>query len=233
MFSIKKLSRLTGATYLAMAPLGVLGILYIPSAILVDGDMATTIQNVVANNSMFHLSIFAALAVQLIQIILVLLLYKLFKPVSKIAAVLMVAFIIPAVSIAMLNDVNLLTISAIATGASFAANFTVEQVEGLVGMLFSMHQAGVMVAQIFWGIWLFPMGYLAYRSGFVPRIIGVLLMIGCFGYLADSLLFVLGVQVGFTVSEYTFIGEVLLPLWLLFRAGTVEQRYRENYEATA
>lgn len=225
MNSIKNLSRLTGATYLLMVPFGILGILYVPNSILVVDDMAATIANINAHTSMFHFSIFASLVVQLIQILLVLLLYKLLSHTSRTAGVLMIAFIIPAVSIAMLNEVNLLAISSLVSGAAYTASFTTEQIQGLVGLLFQMHQSGVFVAQIFWGIWLFPMGYLAYHSGYIPRIIGVLLMIGCFGYLTDSLLFVLGTDIGFTVSEFTFLGEVLLPLWLVFKAKEIAHKH--------
>ncbi len=221
MFSIKNLARITGATYLLMIPFGVLGILYVPSAIFVHNDMVATVGNIIANKQMFHFSIFASLVVQLIQIVLVLLLYKLLSHASKTAGILMIAFIIPAVSIAMLNEVNLLAISSLVSGATYTASFTAEQIQGLVGLLFEMHQAGVFVAQIFWGIWLFPMGYLVYHSGYIPRFIGVLLMIGCFGYLADSLFFVLNIDIRFTISEFTFLGEVLLPLWLIFKASDI------------
>lgn len=225
MLSIKNLSRLTGATYLLMVPFGILGILYIPNVILVPGDMVTTIENIRENLSMFHFSIFASLIVQLIQIVLVLLLYKLLSHASKTAGILMITFIVPAVSIAMLNEVSLLAISGLVSGAAYTASFTAEQVQGMVGLLFDMHQSGVMVAQIFWGLWLFPMGYLAYRSGYIPRLIGLLLMIGCFGYLADSLLFILNIEIGFTVSEFTFLGEVLLPLWLIVKAKDIAKKH--------
>jgi len=223
--SIKNLSRITGATYLLMVPFGVLGILYVANAIFVVGDIVATIDNINANISMVHLSVFASLMVQLIQILLVLLLYRLFNHVNKTAAILMVAFIIPAVSIAMLNEVFLLTVVELVSNASYPTSFTVLQIQGLVQLLFGTYQAGVMIAQIFWGLWLFPMGYLVYKSGYVPRIIGVLLMVGCFGYLIDSLLFILAIDVGFTVSEFTFLCEILLPLWLLFRASDVSKKY--------
>ena len=221
--SPKTLARVTGITYLVMVPFGILGILIVPNTMFVAGDMAATIENIAANKGLFHLAIFSSLFVQFIQILLVLLLYKLLSPASKTAGILMLAFIFPAVAIAMLNEVNFLAISSLVSGATYAAVFTAEQVQGIVGLLFDMHQAGVFVAQIFWGLWLFPMGYMAYKSGFMPRIIGVLLMIGCFGYLADSVLYVLGVDIGFTVSEYTFLGEVLLPLWLIVKASSVEK----------
>lgn len=228
MNSIKNLARLTGVTYLLLIPFGVLGILYIPSFISVPDDMVATISNINANGVMFHVSIFSALVVQIIQIVLVLLLYKLLKHVSKIAAVLMVAFIIPAVSIAMLNEINLLAVGSLVSGASFAANFTAGQIQGLVGLLFEMHHFGVIIAQIFWGLWLFPMGYLVYRSGYIPRFIGVLLMIGCLGYLLDSVSYILNLNIEFTISEYTFIGELLLPLWLVIKAKDIALKHPEN-----
>lgn len=210
-----------------MIPFGVLGILYVPNIILVDDNIVTTISNIKAHMPMFHFSIFASLIVQLIQIILVLLLYKLLSHTSKTAGILMIAFIVPAVSVAMLNEVNLLAISGLVSGAAYTASLTTEHIGELVSLLFSMHQAGVFIAQIFWGIWLFPMGYLVYHSGYIPRFIGVLLMIGCFGYLADSLFFVLNIDIGFTVSEYTFLGEVLLPLWLVFKAADIAKKHPE------
>lgn len=233
MTSIKHLARLTGATYLLMIPFGILGILYVPNAILVTDDMVTTVSNVIANKQMFHFSIFASLVVQLIQIVLVLLLYKLLSHASKTAGIFMIAFIIPAVSIAMLNEVSLLAVGSLVSGAAYAASFTAEQIQELVGLLFEIHQSGVFIAQIFWGIWLFPMGYLAYHSGYIPRIIGVLLMIGCFGYLTDSILFVLDVDVGFTVSEFTFLGEVLLPLWLVFKAKDIALKHPHSEIGTS
>lgn len=228
MFSIKTLSRITGITYLLMIPFGVMGILYISNAYIVPNDVIATIDRIKNNIPLFHFSIFSSLIVQLIQIVLVLLLYKLLSHASKTAGILMIAFIIPAVSIAMLNEINYFIISSLLSNASYVAHFSTEQIQGLIGMFLEMHQIGVMIAQIFWGIWLFPMGYLAYRSGYIPRIIGILLMIGCFGYLFDSIMYLLHIPVPLTISEYTFLGEVALPLWLVFKAGSIAKKHPEN-----
>jgi len=225
MHSIRTLSIVTGCTYLLMVPFGILGILYVPSTLIVDGDINATMGLIRDNMQMFHLSIFASLIVQLIQILLVLLLYRLLGHASKTAGILMIAFIVPAVSIAMLNEANYLTIGSL---LSSDADLTSAHMQDLIRMLLEKHKAGVMIAQIFWGIWLFPMGYLAYRSGYIPRIIGVLLMIGCFGYLSDSMLYILNIDAGITVSEYTFIGEVLLPVWLILKAKKIQQMHPES-----
>jgi Domain of unknown function (DUF4386) len=85
-----------------------------------------------------------------------------------------------------------------------------------------LHSQGYIIAQIFWGLWLLPLGFLVYKSGFLPKILGILLMVGCLGYLIDSFAIIL--FPGFkTISQYTFIGELLLPLWLLIKGVNVEQ----------
>ena len=205
-----------------MVPFGILGILYVPNTLIVAGDIEATVEMIQQHLPMFHFSIFASLVVQLIQIFLVLLLYRLLGHASKTAGTLMIAFIIPAVSIAMLNEANYLAISSLVRGTESTS------IQNLVGMLLEQHKSGVMIAQIFWGIWLFPMGYLAYHCGYIPRIIGILLMIGCFGYLSDSMFYILNIDVGFTISEYTFIGEVLLPVWLIVKAKKIQQMHPEN-----
>jgi hypothetical protein len=85
-------------------------------------------------------------------------------------------------------------------------------------MLFlDLHEYGVHIAQVFWGLWLFPLGYLVFKSRFLPRLLGALLMIGCVGYLIDVGIAVLLPDLDVTVSQFTFIGELLLPLWLVIK----------------
>ena len=224
MNNINKIAKVTALLYLSMIPFGVLGILYVPGSLLVPGDVTATMHNIMANEGMFRLAILAALIGQVVQIALVLALYKLLHVVNKLHAVLMVAFIIPAVAISMLNELNNIAVLALLyPTAQLAATFSVDQLYGLADFFLHLHEQGIMIAQIFWGLWLFPMGYLVYRSGYIPRIIGILLMIGCFGYLLDSLMLIWNPAFPFTFSEYTFLGEVLLPLWLLFKGVNVEK----------
>ena len=75
------------------------------------------------------------------------------------------------------------------------------------------------------------MGYLVFKSGFLPRILGILLMIGCFGYLFDSVTFFLFPNLDLTISQFTFIGEILLPLWLLIKGGDVEKWEKRAFES--
>jgi len=227
MKSIMRTARITGALYLALVPLGIFGILYVPATLFIPGDVATTVKNIVSSQSLFRLSIVSALMIQLVTIFLVLFLYKLLKPVNKNMAILMVVFSLVSVPIAMLNELNNFAALMIASDPEFIKIFTVDEVHKLVPLFLDLHNYGINIAQIFWGLWLFPMGYLIYRSGYLPRILGVIMIIGCFGYLIDSFAFFLVPDMGITLASYTGYGEIFLPLWLLIKGVDVEQ-YEKN-----
>lgn len=218
-----KTTRIAGFLYLLLVPLGILGILYIPTTLFVSGDIAATISNIRANESLFRLGIVSAIAAQLVNIFVVLYLYKLLKPVNRGMAQLMVIFLLLGVPIAFLNELTHLAVLLLLNGADYLAAFTTDQIQGMVAFFLDLHEYGIFIAQVFWGLWLFPMGYLIFKSGFLPRILGILLMIGCFGYLIDSFVFFLVPSFSVTFSEFTFLGEVLLPLWLVIKGVNVEQ----------
>jgi hypothetical protein len=103
-----------------------------------------------------------------------------------------------------------------------------------VSLFLNLHNNGIKIAGIFWGLWLFPYGFLVFKSGFLPRFIGVLLMIGCFGYLIQSFAGFLSPNLEVytaLLSALTSSGELLLPLWLLIKGVNVDQwekRARES-----
>ena len=216
-------ARIAGFLYLLLVPLGLFGMLYVPATLFVPGDTAVTASNIMANESLFRFSIVCALLTQVVQIFVVLFLYKVLKPVNKNIAVLMVILILVAVPIAMLNELNQFAILLLLDGADNLTIFTAEQMEVLLGLFLDLREHGIVIAQIFWGLWLFPMGYLVFKSNYIPKIIGILLMIACFGYLIDSLIFFFVPDFGITFSEYTFWGELFITLWLLIKGVNVEQ----------
>lgn len=224
-------ARIAGVLYLLMIPLGIFGIMYVPAALIVSGDAAATANNLLANESLYRLSIFSALLIQIVQIFLVLVLYKLLKYVNKIHAVLMVVFALAAVPIAMLNELNQFAVLLLLGGADYLTLFGADQLHSQVMFFLDLHEHGIFIAQLFWGLWLFPMGYLVFKSGFLPKFIGVLLMIGCFGYLIDAVIFYLSLDIDVTISGFTFIGEVLLPLWLVIKGVDIEQWEKRALES--
>jgi hypothetical protein len=230
--SPNRLARIAGFLHLSLIPVGVFGILYVPSVLFVPGDIATTASNIAANESLFRLSIVSAFLAQIINIFVVVLLYKLLKPASKNLAALMVIFLLLGVPIAMLNELTNYATLILVGGSEYAAIFTTEQSQALASLFLDLHLHGIFTAQIFWGLWLLPMGILAYKSGFIPRVLGVLLVIGGLGYLIDSFLFFVYPSFPITFTQFTFLGELLFPLWLLIKGVNVERWEESAFEST-
>ena len=208
-------------------PLGIFGIIYVPSSLIVLGDAATTASNIMANELLYRLSIVTALTLQIVYIFLALALYKLLNPVDKNNAVLMVILVLVAAPIAMLNELNHVAVLLVLSGSDLLTTFSLDQVQASVPLFLNLHEHGVFIAQIFWGLWLFPMGYLIFKSNFLPKALGILMIIGGFGYLVDSFVYFIFPDFDVTFSEFTFLGELLLPLWLMFKGVNHEQW--ENY----
>jgi hypothetical protein len=220
--SINKTAKVVGLLYLTLVPLSIFG-MFTSSGLIVPGDAAATARNILASESYFRLSIVSALLVQIVNIFVVLGLYALLEPVNKNMALLMVVFILLGVPIAMLNELNRFAVLVLLHSDNTLPEFTAGQLQSMVPMILNLHQLGISIAGIFWGLWLFPMGYLVLRSGFLPRLLGILLIIGCFGYLVDSFSAFLFPDLGVSVALFTFWGEILLPLWLLIKGVNVGQ----------
>ncbi|NUM43173.1 MAG: DUF4386 domain-containing protein [Anaerolineales bacterium] len=228
--SIQRTARLAGFLYLLLLPLGIFGLLYVPIAFVVPGDATATATNIANSISVYRLSILTALLIQIVNISVVLTLYQLLKSVNKYMASLMVIFIFLAAPIAMLSEINQFAVLALLNGTDHLAVFNTAQLQALVVFFLDMHDYGVSIASIFWGFWLFPMGYLVFKSGFLPKFLGILLMIGCFGYLIDFFAPFFFPNLEITVSQFTFIGELLFPLWLLIKGVNVEMWQKRALE---
>jgi hypothetical protein len=222
MNSIQKTARLSGVLYLALAALSAFGLVYVPSVLIVPGDAAATASNIVTSESLFRLGFVSNLVAFAVNIFVALLLYKLLKPVNKGIASLMVLLILMGLAIGMLNELNQFA-ALLMLGADQLTAFTAAQSQVLASLFLGIYEHGFTIAHIFWGLWLFPMGYLIFRSGFLPRVIGVLLVVAGLGYLVDFTLFFLFPDAAVTVSDFTFVGEVVLILWLLIKGVDVEQ----------
>lgn len=219
MNSIHKTARAAGFLYLIVVPLGIFGLL--TSGLIVPGDAATTAKNIMASELLFRLGIVSDLLATTVLILVVLVLYQLLKPVNKNMALLMVIFVLAGAPIAMLNKLNQLAALQILSGADYLKVFTADQLQALALLFLRLHDRGSNIAYIFWGLWLFPLGYLVFKSGFLPRILGVVLMLGCFGYLIDSFAIFLGSRVG--IGMFAALGQLLFILWLLIKGVNVEQ----------
>ena len=217
------IARLAGFLYLLTVPLGVFNFAYLPSSLIVSGDAAATAHNIMATESLFRLGIVSALLGAIIAILYVLMLYKLLKPVSKDIAVLMVVLALMGIPIAMLNELTQLGVLQLLSGADYLTVFTTAQLQALAYLFVRLHSYGISIAFIFSGLWLLPLGYLVFKSGFLPKILGVLLIIGGFGYLIDVFAEFLFPGSNLSIGLFTGLSEIFFLLWLLIKGVNVEQ----------
>jgi hypothetical protein len=214
----KKRARVAGFLYFILAITGAYGIMYVPSSIIVLNDSAATASNIIANEFLFRTGVFSNLVCQTTFIFLALALYDLFKKVSEQLAKMMVALVTVSVPIAFLIIFNQLLI-LITLKEGFMTSFDAVQQQSMAMIFLKMYNQGNVVIGIFWGLWLIPFGLLAYRSGFIHKIVGVLLVMGGISYVVDASVFVLVPAFHSTtatlVSIFGSVSELSAVLWLL------------------
>lgn len=220
MNQLKKNARLAGAIYLSMIFVAPFCMLYVPGKLIVRGDATATAANILAHETMFRLSIFGDLIGQVIFICLGVAFYRLLRDVNKTWAVLMLSFVLVSSAVCFLNVINDIAALILFRGGDFLAVFDKAQRDALAMLFLRLYNYGQFIAEIFWGLWLFPLGLLIYRSGFIPRLIGGWLMINCFGWIALSVtaLFFLGnYNALFGYLQPLLFGEMALMLYLLIK----------------
>lgn len=216
----KRIARTAGLLYLIVVVTGIFSLAYVPSQITVQGDASATVGNIVASESLFRLGIAASVICYTAFLLLPFALYRLLSPVGKGVAVLMVAFAVVSVPISFVNLLNKFDILSLLNEASYLQAFTTEQLHAQVMLSLAAYSNGMLVSKIFWGLWLLPFGYLVFKSGFLPRVLGILLMAGCFGYLIDFFGSVLvagypETAIARFVTLPASLGEIGTCLWLL------------------
>jgi uncharacterized protein DUF4386 len=207
-------ARLAGALYLLMMPFAAFT-LYVRYSRIVGSDPATTASNILAAPGLYRAAIITWLTSQVISVFLVVQLYRLLKPVDATLALLMLALALIGVPIVFANESHSFAVLLLLTDPLVSAS--VEQSAADLMLQLQLHERGIALAQIFWGLWLFPLGWLVFSSRFLPRWLGILLLIAGFGYLVDFFTAAMYPASGLKLTQFTFIGELLFPLWLIFR----------------
>lgn len=227
MTPLSKNARVAGALYALFSIFGVVRLIYIPNKLIVDGNPTATINNIAAHESLFRFGILSYLLAAAGWIFVTLALYRLLKEVNRGLAMLMVILggLMP-VPIFFMNALNDVAALLFARGGDFLNVFDTPQREAFAMLFLRLHHQGDLANEIFWGLWLLPFGLLVYKSRFLPRVLGVWLMAGCFGYLALSftgLLFPAYENKVFIYTQPLITGELAIMLWLMIR-GAKEQR---------
>lgn len=215
-----KQARMAGLLYLLMGLTGPIGLMIVPSRIMVAGDAALTAQNLVTYEWLVRIGILSNVICQTAFIFLVLALGRLFKEVNEKAVKLMIALVLVAVPIAFVNELAPIAALIITNGMHYLTVFDGDELNAMILFLLQLHEQGTTMVGLFWGLWLFPFGYLVIQSGFIPKIFGYLLMLGCLGYVLDSSISIVAPQYKVTTELLMIplgIGEIAMMFWLLIK----------------
>lgn len=183
--SNNKTARFAGLLYLILVISGIINLLYIPSQLRIRGNTSITFENFKNSELLFRYSIVSGIITFLTFIILPLVLYKLLNKINKNHATIMVIFALISVPISFVNILNKFSILTLISEKTYLQGMNITELQTQVMLHLDYYNNGNQLVQIFWGLWLFPFGCLVYKSNFLPKILGVSLMLGCFGYLIE------------------------------------------------
>jgi hypothetical protein len=222
--SPNRMARLAGLFYLLNIVFGIFAHKVVRESVLIIGDAALTVSNVLASESLFRMAFASDLVMILSYLLLAATLYTLFKDVSKNQASLMMLFVLIATPILAVNLINHANVLSLLGGADYLNAFTSAQIGANVMLSFEAFHSGVIIAQIFFGAWLLPLGYLVYKSGYFPKVLGGLLVIGGIGMMGDTFLNILypsyeGILK--SVIEVLGLSELVFCAWLLVKGANV------------
>jgi Domain of unknown function (DUF4386) len=228
-FSNKKVARIAGLLYLGVVITGIFTLMYVPNKLIVSNNSLLTYKNIISSQQLFRLGIIGGILCYTFFLFLPLALYKLFKPVNEYYALIMVLLALLSVPIFFLNVQNEFTILSLINNTNNRFALSEEQLQSQIILHLVQYDNGMKIVHIFSGLWLFPFGFLVFKSDFLPKILGVLLMLGCFGYLINFL----GSTLFSNYSKYSISSYIMLPasigeigtcLWLLIK-GVEEKKY--------
>jgi hypothetical protein len=229
--------RVAGLWYLLLCVIGPLRLIYIPSKLFVRGNATATVNNIAAHEWLFRFGMVGDLVGAVILIFLVLAFYRLFREVDQYLAVLVM--ILGGVMPALIYFVNVVSDAGalmIVRGPDFLSVFDKPQRDALVMLLLRLHDQQITAAEILWGLWLLPLAILVYRSRFLPRFLGVWLVINGFAYVIMSFTGVLLPQYQnkvFIISQPALFGELALMLWLVIKGAKPQPLYAPALSSAA
>ena len=219
-FTLKKTARLAGLLYLIWVITGIYGIFFISQKIIVQGDAVATAQNMLSNEFLFRIGMINDIISNIIWVFIALVLYRLFKQVNERQAKLMVALVLVQIPVVFFMEALNITSLMIFKG-EILKTFELIQRQDLAMLFLKINDYGMFVLETFWGLWLLPFGLLVYKSGFIPRILGLFLILNGIAYIAHSFTILLFPDYRTLVGEFSMpfwiLGEISITLWLLIK----------------
>jgi hypothetical protein len=214
-YSPKRLARVAGVLYLLIAIFSTFALVLVDGRMYVPGDAATTARNVVANAELVRLAVIADLFQATVFVFLAMIMYTLLKHVQTRVANAMVVLVAIATGIMCLDAVFRFMSLRIATDTAYLTAFGTAGANAMVLLLLETQQYGYLIAQIFFGLWLVPLGYLAYASGLFPRALGAVLIVGGACYILDLLVRFLAPELGGMIHGIVVIPPTIAEVWML------------------
>jgi hypothetical protein len=218
MSTLKRNARIAGVLYVLLGLAGPVRLIYVPNAILVRGNAQATMASIASHEAMFRFAIVADMLAALLGLFLALALFRLFKEVDRALAGMMLALggfmVTPIYFFNLINDAGALVV---ALGPMYLDGFTPHQREGLVSLFLRLHSYGVVVNEMFWGLWLLPLAALIFKTRLMPRFMAIWLSLNGAGYVLLSVLGILSPRLEAAVSGPAFpllVAEVVTMFWL-------------------
>ena len=225
MHSRKHSARMAGLLYLLMSLPAPFCLIYIPSFFNASGDATTVANRIRSSEFLFRAGLAAELYAWVMFIFVGLALYHLLQEVHRKQALLMLVLVLVSVPLSLFNDIFQIAALTLASGTPFTSALDQRQLDALAALFLNLHESGFLLSEIFWGLWLFPLGILIYQSHFLPRFLGVLLFPAGFAYLAvvlTTVLFPHYLDLVSRIAGKLQLGELPTILWLMIMGAKNE-----------
>ncbi len=219
--SINKIARTGGIIYLIIIAAGLFGEMFVRSKLIVPGDAVTTANNIMASQLLWRTGIATDLLMHICDVPLMVIFYVLLKPVNKRLALMMLVFNLVQTAVLVTNKLNLVTALFPLGDAAYLKSFSPQQLYTLTYLSIKSHAYGFGLGLIFFGFTCLIAGYLIYRSGYLPKTIGILMQIGGVCYLINSFTLIISPSIADKLFPVIllppFVGELSFCLWLIFK----------------
>lgn len=219
-------ARVAGVLYLLIIATGAFGELFVRGTVFVSGDPSSTANNIAASESLWRIGIVGDIVQHVFDIPVMLALYLILKPVNKNLALLTVLFNLIQTAVLVANSFNLVMPLFLVGNAEYLKAFEPNQLHVWTQLFVRLHSYGFGVGLVFFGLTCLVFGYLIFKSGYLPRILGILIMIAGLCYLTNSFALLLAPTVAAVIVPAILlpplVGELSLALWLVIKGIRVE-----------
>ena len=228
--SLHEAAGIAGFGYLIIFVFGFFANFFVLQSLIAPGDAATTAHNIIAHELLFRIGIFSFLIMVIFDVVVAWALYVLLKPVNKSLSLFSAWFRLVNGTIFGIALYNLVSVLQLLSGAEYLKVFDMGQLQAQVMFVLDTFNITWLIGLVFFGVHLFILGYLIFKSGYIPRILGVLLIIASLGYLVDS--FANFLLPNYRIYEALFslivvvpgvIGELSFTVWLLLKGVKIPE----------